>query len=76
MIQSQLALAEAHLQMTRWFEGDRIGDQPPLSREEALRKALSYATQAKELAEEKGMKGYVKKADELLAEIGEIVRKA
>ena len=35
----------------------------------ALSKAKDYAGRAKELTEEEGMKGFVKKADELLAEI-------
>jgi len=44
-------------------------DTPPLSREEAITKGTDYASRAKELAEAKGMRGYVKKADELLADI-------
>ena len=69
IIDSLTSLADAHQQMTSWFDGGRAGDQPPLSRDDALSKAVDYATQAKELAEEKGMKGLAKKVDELLAGI-------
>jgi len=66
---ARLALSEAHLQMVRWFDEGKAGEAPPLSREEALAKAADYANQAKQLAEAKGMKGYVNKAENLLAEI-------
>ncbi len=69
MISARLALAHAHLQMAPWHDGDKQGEKPPLSRDDAIAKAMDYATQAKELAEAKGMKGYVNKADELLAQI-------
>ena len=54
--------------MGQWFGGEQKGERPPLSRDEAIQKARGYAQEAKGLAEAKGMKGYVKKADELLAE--------
>ena len=57
------------MRMGRWYDSEKEGEKPPLSRDEAIEKARGYAQQAKELAESKGMKGYVKKADELLAEI-------
>ena len=63
-----LNVARAHVQVAAWYD-DPQGDPPPLSRDEALSKATDYANRAKQLAEEKGMKGYVKKADELLADI-------
>ena len=69
MISARLALAEAHLQMAPWRDGEKQGEKPPLARDDAIAKAMDYAAQAKELAEAKGMKGYVNKADELLAQI-------
>ncbi|MBN2208219.1 MAG: tetratricopeptide repeat protein [Candidatus Coatesbacteria bacterium] len=72
IVRSQFALGEAHLRMGRWYDGGKEGDPPPLSREEALAKATEHSTQARELAEERGMKGFVKKADELLAKIAQL----
>jgi len=69
MIGARLALAEAHLRMARWYSGDKQGKAPPLSRDDTIAKTIEYANQAKELAAPKGMKSYVNKADELLAQI-------
>ncbi len=69
MVNCRMALAEAHLLMARWYDGEKQGDLPPLSRDEALAKTTDYANQAKELAEAKGLKGFVKKAEDLLADI-------
>ncbi len=66
-----LNLGKAHVQIAEWHDEPQ-GEPPPLSRDEAIGKAADYAKQAKELAEAKGMKGYVKKADALLAKIQEI----
>ncbi len=64
------AMAEAHLQMARWHDSsERSGDGPPLPHQEALRKASEFAEQAKQLAETKGMRGYLARAQKLLAEI-------
>ncbi len=69
-INCHLALSQAHLSMVRWFDQRRSGQKPPLSRDEALREAISHAQQAKELAQNKGMKAYAKKADDILTNIG------
>ncbi len=71
MITCRLALSEAHLKMARWYDEGQEGERPPLSRDDATAKATSYAKQAKELAQSAGMKGYVRKAEELLADIDE-----
>ncbi|MBN2208220.1 MAG: tetratricopeptide repeat protein, partial [Candidatus Coatesbacteria bacterium] len=67
-ISGLLSLAKANLQVAAWYDRPR-GEPPPLSRDEAIAKAADYANQAKRLAEAKGMKGWVKRANELLAEI-------
>jgi len=71
MVNCRMALSEAHLQMARWYDGEKQSEKPPLSRDDALAKATDYANQAKELAEEKGMKAYARMTDELLAKIAE-----
>ena len=63
------ALAEAHLQIARWYAQHGPGPRPPLACEDALRHASGFAEQAKELAETKGMRGYLARAQKLLAEI-------
>ena len=72
VLDSRLALSESHVQMVRWYDEGKQNEAPPLSRDEALAKATDYANQAKELAEAKDMKGYVKEADALLAEIDKL----
>jgi len=69
MLSSRMALSEAHLKIARSYERAGEGATPTLSRVNAAAKASDYARQAKELAESKGMKGYVKEADALLAQI-------
>ena len=70
MITARLALAEAHFQMARWGSGaQQRGEGPALSRDDAIAKATDYASRATELAQQKGMKGYVKKGEKLLAQI-------
>ncbi|MBN2208561.1 MAG: tetratricopeptide repeat protein [Candidatus Coatesbacteria bacterium] len=66
---SRLSLSEAHLCMQRWHVEGLPGPKPPVSLDEAADKAADYAEQAKEIAETNGMKGYVTRADGLLAEI-------
>ncbi|MBN2209353.1 MAG: tetratricopeptide repeat protein [Candidatus Coatesbacteria bacterium] len=68
---SRLAMADVHLRLGRWCNDEQEAEAPPLSREDAVVKAADYANQAKALAEAKGMKGLVKKANELLARIGD-----
>ncbi len=63
------AMAEAHLQMARWYAQHGPGRRPPLPREEALRNASEFANQANQLAESKGMRGYLARVKTLLAEI-------
>lgn len=66
---SRLSLGQVYMEVGRqWHRGEKL----PLTKAEAIDKARDYAQEAKELAEAKGMKGYVKKADELLAEIDEL----
>lgn len=69
MHRSRTALSEANVRIARWCDGKHEGEQPPLSRDEALAKATDYAQEAKELAEAKGIEHSVKQADELLAQI-------
>ena len=69
MIISRLALSEAHLYMVRWYAEDKQGPTPLLPRDDARKKAIGYAREAKEVAESRGMKGHVQKAEELLTRI-------
>lgn len=68
------AVAEAHLHMVRWHCTQGEGEKPPLSKDDALRKAVELADEAKRLAESKGMGGYIARAEKLLAEIEECKR--
>ena len=65
----RLALSEAHLCMQRWYAEEAQGQRPPVLLDEAIRKATEHANRAKTLAQSKGMKGYVTKANQLLAQI-------
>jgi len=69
IINSRLALSEAHLYMVQSYAEDKQGPSPLLSRGDARKKAIEYAREAKEVAESRGMKGHVHKVKELLARI-------
>nr|HDM59088.1 hypothetical protein [Bacillota bacterium] len=52
-----------------WYAHHDAGHRPPLAREEALRSASELADQAMQMAETKGMGGYLARAQKLLAKI-------
>lgn len=63
-------LSKVHVQVVCSSDEGKEGVPPPLSRDEAIAKAADYASEAKRLAESKGMKDYVKKAEGPLAHVG------
>ena len=64
-----LNLARAYIQVAAWYD-EAKGEPPPLTNEQAVERATDYANKAESLAEAKAMRGLLKKAKEVLAEIG------
>ncbi|MBN1591877.1 MAG: tetratricopeptide repeat protein [Candidatus Coatesbacteria bacterium] len=66
---SRLALSEAYIQAAEYYVDDKQGHNPETCLDDAINKATDYAEQARDLADSKGMGGYVEKANRLLARI-------
>jgi tetratricopeptide (TPR) repeat protein len=72
MFLARYAMAEAHLHIVRWHDRKDTKAELPLPREHALREAAKFTDEALELAESKGMRGYLARAKKLLAQLAEL----